>query len=88
MKTQLAEQLTYGFSRTIDASFDDAAERTREALKEEGFGVLSEIRLDEKLKEKLGVDFRRYVILGAMSSLVLNRDPIRFYLQKVKHHIT
>ncbi|MFN0141604.1 MAG: DUF302 domain-containing protein [Pyrinomonadaceae bacterium] len=65
MKTQLAEQLTYGFSRTIDASFDDAAERTREALKEEGFGVLSEIRLDERLKEKLGVDFRRYVILGA-----------------------
>ncbi len=65
MKTQLAEQLKYGFSRTIDASFDDAAERTREALKEEGFGVLSEIRLDEKLKEKLSVDFRRYVILGA-----------------------
>lgn len=65
MKTQLAEQQTYAFSRTIDASFDDAAERTREALKEEGFGVLSEIRLDEKLKEKLGVDFRRYVILGA-----------------------
>ena len=65
MKTQLAEQQTYAFSRTIDASFDDATERTREALKEEGFGVLSEIRLDEKLKEKLGVDFRRYVILGA-----------------------
>lgn len=65
MKTQMAEQLTYGFSRTIDAAFDDAAERAREALKAEGFGVLSEIRLDEKLKEKLGVDFRRYVILGA-----------------------
>ena len=65
MKTQQAKQQEYGFSRTIDASFDDAAERTREALKEEGFGVLSEIRLDEKLKEKLGVDFRRYVILGA-----------------------
>jgi uncharacterized protein (DUF302 family) len=63
MKTAMGEQLTYGFSRTIDASFD--AERAREALKEEGFGVLSEIRLDEKLKEKLGVDFRRYVILGA-----------------------
>lgn len=65
---QVKEQITkqkYGFSRTIDASFDDAAERTREALKAEGFGVLSEIRLDEKLKEKLGVDFRRYVILGA-----------------------
>ena len=65
MKTQTAEQQKYGFSRTVDAAFDEATERTREALKEEGFGVLSEIRLDEKLKEKLGVDFRRYVILGA-----------------------
>jgi uncharacterized protein (DUF302 family) len=59
------EKQKYGFSRTVDFGFEEATERTREALKEEGFGVLSEIRLDEKLKEKLGVDFRRYVILGA-----------------------
>ena len=65
MKTQTAEELKYGFSRTIDADFEEAIEKTREALKGEGFGVLSEIRLDEKLKEKLGVDFRRYIILGA-----------------------
>ena len=65
METQQVTQQKYGFSRTIDAAFDEVAERTREALKVEGFGVLSEIRLDEKLKEKLGVDFRRYVILGA-----------------------
>ena len=65
MKTQQVQNKEYGFSRTVDAAFDEATERTREALKEEGFGVLSEIRLDEKLKEKLGVDFRRYVILGA-----------------------
>jgi len=65
MKTQIAKQEKYGFSRTVDAAFEEATERTREALKTEGFGVLSEIRLDEKLKEKLGVDFRRYVILGA-----------------------
>ncbi len=65
MKTQTAKQEKYGFSRTVDADFDTVTERTREALKTEGFGVLSEIRLDEKLKEKLGVDFRRYVILGA-----------------------
>lgn len=65
MKAQQEKQLKYGFSRTVDAAFDEAIERTREALKQEGFGVLSEIRLDEKLKEKLGVDFRRYVILGA-----------------------
>ena len=65
MKPQQEKQLKYGFRRTIDATFDEAAERARKALKQEGFGVLSEIRLDEKLKEKLGVDFRRYVILGA-----------------------
>lgn len=65
MDTQTAKELNYGFSRTLDASFDEATERTREALKTEGFGVLSEIRIDEKLKEKLGVDFRRYIILGA-----------------------
>jgi uncharacterized protein (DUF302 family) len=55
----------YGFSRELAADFDEAVERTREALKTEGFGVLSEIRIDEKLREKLGVEFRRYVILGA-----------------------
>lgn len=65
MKAKQVEQQKYGFSRTVEMDFDEATEKTREALKEEGFGVLSEIRLDEKLKEKLGVDFRRYVILGA-----------------------
>lgn len=65
MKAQQAKQHKYGISRTIDAAFDETAERAREALKMEGFGVLSEIRIDEKLKEELGVDFRRYVILGA-----------------------
>ena len=59
------EKQKYGHSRTVDASFDQAVERTVAALGAEGFGVLSEIRIDEKLKEKLGVDFRKYVILGA-----------------------
>jgi len=55
----------YGFSRTVEIPFDAAIEKTRAALKEEGFGVLSEIDIKEKLKEKLDVDFRRYTILGA-----------------------
>jgi uncharacterized protein (DUF302 family) len=45
--------------------FETAIETTKEALLKEGFGVLSEIRMDEKFKEKLGVDFRKYIILGA-----------------------
>lgn len=55
----------YGFSKTIDAPFEEAVERARAGLKEEGFGVLCEIDIKEKLKEKLDVDFRNYVILGA-----------------------
>jgi uncharacterized protein (DUF302 family) len=55
----------YYFSKTIDAPFDEAITRITEALRTEGFGVLSEIRIHEKLKEKLNVDFQRYTILGA-----------------------
>lgn len=46
-------------------SFDDAIEKTKEALKEEGFGVLTEINMKTTLKEKLDVDFYNYKILGA-----------------------
>lgn len=65
MKAQQVKQHSYGFNRTVDSAFEETLRRTREALQNEGFGILSEIRLDEKLKEKLGVSFRRYVILGA-----------------------
>lgn len=57
----------YGYSRTLDLPFEQAFERAREALKTEGFGVLCEIDIREKLKEKLGVEFRRYTIIGACS---------------------
>jgi uncharacterized protein (DUF302 family) len=59
------KKLTYGLSKTLAVPFDDALASTREALKDEGFGIISEIDLKDKLKEKLGVDFRRYTILGA-----------------------
>jgi uncharacterized protein (DUF302 family) len=49
----------------VDVPFDDAVERLEAALKSEGFGVLCKIDIQAKLKEKLGVEFPRYVILGA-----------------------
>jgi len=55
----------YGMQKTVSLSYEDAVEKTKSALQEQGFGVLSEIDMKEKLKEKLGVDFKRYVILGA-----------------------
>jgi uncharacterized protein (DUF302 family) len=60
-----AINLEYGYGRMLELSFDMAVERTREVLKSEGFGVLCEIDIHEKLKEKLGVDFTKYKILGA-----------------------
>jgi len=57
--------MKYYISKTINGSFDDVRNQVIEELKKEGFGVLSEIDIQEKLKEKLGVDFRRYIILGA-----------------------
>lgn len=57
--------MEYYFSKTLKTSFDEAVQRTVEVLKTEGFGIISEINIHEKLKEKLNVDFRRYKILGA-----------------------
>jgi len=54
-----------GFTVTLHTPFDAAMERTREALKAEGFGILSEIDIRAAFQEKLGKEFRRYVILGA-----------------------
>ncbi len=55
----------YGFRKSLEAPFERVKARLTEALKREGFGVLTEIPIQEKLKEKLGVDFPRYHILGA-----------------------
>jgi uncharacterized protein (DUF302 family) len=57
--------MEYYFSKTINASFDEAINRVTEALKTEGFGIVSEIRMHEKFKEKLDIDFKKYTILGA-----------------------
>ena len=55
----------YGIRTTVDLPYDEALRKTREALSAQGFGVLTEIDIREKLKEKIGVDFKRYIILGA-----------------------
>ena len=57
--------MSYYFARMIEASFEDAVSRTREALKAEGFGVISEIDVQKTLKSKIDVNFRPYLILGA-----------------------
>lgn len=62
----MIEQSTrYGISTTVDLLYEQAVERTREALGKEGFGVLTEIDVKATLKKKIDVDFRPYVILGA-----------------------
>jgi len=55
----------YAFSGVLDTSYEEAVAKITDALKEEGFGVLTEIDVKATLKKKLDVDFRRYVILGA-----------------------
>ncbi|MCU0377936.1 MAG: DUF302 domain-containing protein [Bacteroidales bacterium] len=57
--------MEYYFSKTITGSFDEAVSKVTEALDSEGFGIITRIIMHEKLKEKLGVDFKKYVILGA-----------------------
>jgi uncharacterized protein (DUF302 family) len=76
---QAVETIEYGYVREVSLTFEEAIARTEAALKSEGFGVLCEIDIQAKLKEKLGVDFPRYVILGACN------PPIAY--QALQHEI-
>lgn len=55
----------YYFAKTLDTGFEETLPRVIDALKQEGFGVLTQIDVKATMKEKLGIDFRDYRILGA-----------------------
>jgi uncharacterized protein (DUF302 family) len=63
--TETGKEIGYGYGRMLDLPYGEAVQRALQALKAEGFGVLCKIDIKEKLKEKLGVDFTNYIILGA-----------------------
>ena len=57
--------MTYDISKTVTTSFNETVDRITSELQKEGFGIITEIDLRSKFKEKLGKDFRNYKILGA-----------------------
>ena len=62
---QKNKNMNYYFNKTINGTFEEVIDRVTQALKEEGFGILTEIDIKETLKKKLDVDFKKYRILGA-----------------------
>ena len=69
----------YGFSVQVSCGFDEAIDKVTEALKSEGFGVLTEIDVKATLKKKIDVDRKPYTILGAcnpqLANQAINADP-------------
>ncbi len=57
--------MSYGISKIVDLTYEEAINKVTEELKKEGFGVLTTIDVKETLKKKLDVDFDKYIILGA-----------------------
>ena len=65
--------MQYGFSKTVDMTYEQAIEKVTAELKKEGFGVLTFIDVKETLKQKINVDFKKYAILGACNPPIAHR---------------
>ncbi len=57
--------INYGYTKELNLSFDETVKKVTEELKKAGFGIITQIDLKAKFKEKLGIDFKKYVILGS-----------------------
>lgn len=62
-----------GIGKVVELSYDDALARTEDALKKEGFGIITRVDVTATMKEKLGVDFAPFVILGACNPPLAHR---------------
>lgn len=65
--------MNYGFSKTINLPYEQAIEKVTAELKKEGFGVLTSIDVKETLKQKINVDFKKYIILGACNPPIAHK---------------
>ena len=63
----------YGYSKTVNSSFNEVLERAKEALQEEGFAVQAEINISNALREKLGVEVPQQIILGACNAALAHK---------------
>lgn len=73
--------MSYGYSRKVSFSFEEVDEKLRTALMSQGFGVITEVDIHAKLKEKLNVDYPRYRILGACN------PPIAYEVLQIEKEI-
>ena len=67
------EKKNYAFNTVVDIPYEQALEKVKAGLKEEGFGVLTEVNVKKVMSEKLGVDFRAYTIIGACNPPLSHR---------------
>jgi len=65
--------MEYGFSKMVDLSFEEAIIKVTDELKKEGFGILTSIDVQDTLKKKINVDFKKYLILGACNPVLAHK---------------